>query len=152
LRDIIDPRFRDQADVYLREIERTRESHGLMAVMTRSGEQRIWEYHNTLRTEGVAAPIVRGFARDVTEWVRAEKALRESERRFRTVYERSPVGIALVDSRSGQFLQVNPKFCEITGRKEEELLRIDVGSITHPEDLGRSRECLRQLAEEAVAH
>jgi formate hydrogenlyase transcriptional activator len=75
MRDFIDPQFRAQFDGYLHEIERTGESRGLMAVVTRSGEQRIWEYHNTLRTEGVAAPIVRGIAHDVTERVRAEKAV-----------------------------------------------------------------------------
>ncbi len=71
LQDVIDPQFHEQIDAYLREIERTGESRGLMAVMTRSGERRIWEYHNTLRTKGVATPIVRGIAHDVTERVRA---------------------------------------------------------------------------------
>ena len=74
MRDFVHPQFRAQFDVYLREIERTGESRGLLAVLTRSGEQRIWEYHNTLRTQGVARPIVRGMAHDVTERVRAEKA------------------------------------------------------------------------------
>ncbi len=145
MRDLVDPQFRDQFDTYLREIARTGESHGLMAV-------RIWEYHNTLRTEGVETPIVRGMAHDVTERVQAQKALRESEMRFRAVYERSPIGIALVESRTGRFLQVNPKFSEIAGRSEEELLGIDVTSITHPEDVGRTSEFLRQLAEEKLAH
>src|SRR5208337_547338 len=150
LRDIIDPQFREQVDAYLREIERTGKSRGLMAVVTRSGERRIWEYHNTLHTEGVARPIVRGMAHDVTERVRAQKALRESEMRFRAVFERSPVGISLVDSRSGQYLQVNPKFCEITGRSEEELLRSDVESITHPDDIAQGSDYRRQLAEEKL--
>src|ERR1017187_9049453 len=78
MRDFVDPQFGAQFDVYLREIERTGESRGLLAVITRSGEQRIWEDHNTLRPEGVEAPIVRGIAHDVTERVRAEKALRAS--------------------------------------------------------------------------
>src|ERR1035438_1156271 len=76
--DFVDPQFRSQFDGYLRDIERTGESRGLLAVVTRSGEQRIWEYHNTLRTEGVETPIVRGIAHDVTDRVRAEKALRAS--------------------------------------------------------------------------
>src|ERR1039458_5831675 len=84
---------------------------------------------------------------DITKRKRAEEALRESELRFRTVYERSPVGIALVDSRTGRYLQVNPKYCEIAGRSEEELLRIDVGSITHPDDIARQH----QLAEKKLA-
>src|ERR1039457_6344124 len=41
MRDFVDPQFRSQFDVYLREIERTGESRGLLAVITRSGEQRI---------------------------------------------------------------------------------------------------------------
>jgi PAS domain S-box-containing protein len=91
-----------------------------------------------------------GASIDLTELRLAEKALRESELRFRTVYERSPVGIALVDSRSGQFLQVNPKFCEITARSEDELLRIDVSSITHHDDVARGSEYLHQLAAEEL--
>src|SRR5580698_8985993 len=78
MREMIPPEFRSQFDAYLRQIANTGESHGLMAVMTRSGERRIWEYHNTLRTEGVESPIVRGMARDVTEQKRAEKLAREA--------------------------------------------------------------------------
>ena len=90
-------------------------------------------------------------SRDITERKRALEALRESETRFRAVYERSPVGISLVDSRTGQFLQANPKFCEITGRVEEELLRTDADSITHPDDIAVGRERRRQLADAEVA-
>ncbi|MFZ0800363.1 MAG: PAS domain S-box protein [Terriglobales bacterium] len=152
LRDVIDPQLHDQCDAYLLDIVRTGEFCGLMAVMTRAGEQRTWEFHSTLRTEGVETPIVRAIAHDVTERVRTEKALRESELRFRAVCERSPVGISLVDSRNGRFLQVNPKFCEIAGRSEEELLRTDVGSITHPGDVGHTSEYLRQLVAETLAN
>ncbi len=90
-----------------------------------------------------------GTSIDLTELKCAEKALRQSEVRFRTVFERSPIGIALVDSRSGQFLQVNPEFCEITGRSSQELLATDVSSITHPDDIERGSEYRRQLAEES---
>src|SRR4029077_4755038 len=72
MRELIAPEFRTQFDAYLSQIEQVGESSGLMAVMTRSGERRIWKYHNTLRTEGVVSPIVRGMARDVTEQRRAE--------------------------------------------------------------------------------
>jgi PAS domain S-box-containing protein len=89
---------------------------------------------------------------DLTELKQAEKALRGSELKFRTLYERSPVGIALVDSRSGRFLQVNPKLCEIVGRSEEELLRIDVASITHRDDVAWGNECLRQFAEQGLTN
>ena len=38
-----------------------------MRVTTAGGDIRLWEYYNTLRTEGVEMPIVRGMAHDVTE-------------------------------------------------------------------------------------
>src|SRR5579862_400717 len=83
---------------------------------------------------------------DLTELKRAEKALRESELLFRTVYERSPMGIALVDSQSGSFLQVNPKFCEISGRTEDELRRLTIQNITDPRDMDESVDALQRLA------
>jgi PAS domain S-box-containing protein len=88
------------------------------------------------------------LSRNITARKQGQKALRESELRFRAVYERSPVGIALVESRTGRFLQVNQKYCEIAGRSEGELVGIDVRSITHPDDVGDTNEYLRQLADE----
>ena len=73
MREILAPEYRYQFDWYLNEIRETGESLGLMVVVARSGERRIWEYHNTLRTEGIASPIVRGIAHDVTERRRYER-------------------------------------------------------------------------------
>jgi PAS domain S-box-containing protein len=92
-----------------------------------------------------------GASIDLTELRLAEQALRESELHFRTVFERSPLGIALVDSRSGRFMQCNPKFCEIVGREEKEVLQLDIPSITHPDDIGQGSEYQRQLVEEKLA-
>ncbi len=88
--------------------------------------------------------------RDVTNERRAEKALRESEQLFHTIYERAPVGITLVDSRTGRFLRVNSKFCEITGRSETELLQSDISNVSHPDDIDVSQNYLTQLAEEKL--
>ena len=76
VRDIVAPEFRARFDEYLTRIKRDGAASGLMVVETRTGERRIWEYHNTLRTEGVPFPIVRGMARDVTDRMRAEEALK----------------------------------------------------------------------------
>ncbi|MGI9069263.1 MAG: PAS domain S-box protein [Pyrinomonadaceae bacterium] len=81
-REILAPEVRDQFDEYLERIRANRVASGLMLVQTKTGEKRIWEYHNTLRTQGVSAPIVRGMARDITEQKRAEKRLRQSERQL----------------------------------------------------------------------
>jgi PAS domain S-box-containing protein len=80
LRELLIPEVRDQVDDYLTRIRRDGVASGLMLVRTNSGERRLWVYHNTLRTEGVAAPIVRGMARDITEQKRAEKAMSDLSR------------------------------------------------------------------------
>ena len=88
--------------------------------------------------------------RDVTEQKRSAARLEESEKRFRAVHDRAPVGIAIVDSRTGKFLQVNPKYCEIVGRSEQEMLRLSFQEITHPADGDRSVLMSTQLRDEEV--
>jgi PAS domain S-box-containing protein len=143
LRDVIDPRYLAGVDAYLREIERTGVASGLTTVRTRSGEQRIWEYHNTLRTEGVTTPIVRAIAHDVTERVRGEKALRatneellktgrERERvlheltLFRTLLDQSNDAIEVLDPETRRFLDVNERACVELGYSREELLSMTI--------------------------
>ena len=86
-----------------------------------------------------------GTNTDVDESKRAEQALRNSEDRFRTMFEQAPLGIALIDSRTGRFLQSNPKHSEIVGRSRPELLTLDFMSITHPDDLQEDLELRAKL-------
>jgi formate hydrogenlyase transcriptional activator len=146
MRELIVPEFRPDFDAYLKDIAITGESHGWMGVVTRSGEQRIWEYHNTLRTEGVASPIVRGMARDVTEQRRAEQLAREANellrnqarenertirelKLFRTLVDQSNDAIKVIDPETLHFLDVNEKACSELGYNREEMLSLGVFDI-----------------------
>ena len=71
--DLLVPEVRHLFKGYMTEIQATGWARGTMRIRTASGEPRYLEYYNTLRTKGVAVPVVRGLGHDITERERAEK-------------------------------------------------------------------------------
>jgi PAS domain S-box-containing protein len=59
LRALLTPAARPHFDEYLAELQAHGQARGLMTIVTASGEVRLWEYRNTLRADGVAAPVAR---------------------------------------------------------------------------------------------
>ena len=125
MREFVAPEFRKQFDAYLARIKTTGVDNGMMVVVTRTGERRIWEYQNTLRTEGVASPIVRGMAHDVTERKRAERSLQL----FRTLIDQSNDAIEVIDPATLRFIDINERGCLDLGYTREELLSMSVYQI-----------------------
>ncbi|MCE5249054.1 PAS domain S-box protein [bacterium] len=74
-----------------------------------------------------------GLITDITDRKRAEEALQESERRFRTLVTHAPVGIFQADL-FGDCLFVNEKWCEITGLSREEAAGKGWIKALHPDD------------------
>ncbi|MBL9188446.1 MAG: PAS domain S-box protein [Opitutaceae bacterium] len=62
-------------------------------------------------------------------------ALRESEQRFRALFEQAPLGIAEGEVASARFVHVNQRFADILGYTVEELLKLTFKDFTHPDDL-----------------
>lgn len=71
--------------------------------------------------------------------------IHDSEIEFRILFEQAPVGIAKVDSETGDFITVNNEFCEIVGYSEEELIASNFQKITHPEDVNENVNCLNEM-------
>jgi PAS domain S-box-containing protein len=135
MRDLIAPEVRDQFDGYLEEIGKRGAARGVLLVRTRSGERRIWEYNNTLRTEGVAEPVVRGMAHDITERKRAEKALRDAMRRLQLAATSGGLGIWEWDIQSDE-LHWDDRMFELYGiSRESSLMGVEVWKKSlHPDD------------------
>ncbi len=120
MREFLPPEARAQFDESLLRVKKDGFVKGAMVVLTKTGERRIWEYHNTLRTDGVAAPIVRGIAHDVTDQKRMERALRLSEEKFSKAFLASPYAIVISTLEDGKLIDVNDSFQRIMGFSREE--------------------------------
>jgi PAS domain S-box-containing protein len=144
--------------LYLEQLKREPTGHGLMRVMTRTGEERIWIYRNTRYDEDGKASYVIGHAQDITERVRAEgalrrardelelrvaertaelreanlilqeqiarrqrteAALRESETRFRSLFENATIGLYRT-TPDGRILLANPTLIRMLGHSSFE--------------------------------
>lgn len=115
MRDLIVPEGRVLFEEYLERLRTTGQpEHGLLCVMTKSGEVRTWEYDNTLRTEGVEKPVVRGMAHDVTEQRRAELALGSSEQRYRMLFEKNVAAVAICNT-NGDVFECNDAWARVLG-------------------------------------
>ena len=64
-----------------------------------------------------------------------QELLIQSEKRFRSIFEEAPMGIALIDSLNNQIIEINDKFSAIVGWEKEEILATDWMDITHPDDV-----------------
>lgn len=63
--------------------------------------------------------------------------LSKTEMKFKAIYDQAPIGIGIVNSMTGRFLDVNEEYCRITGYVEKELLSMTFKQITHKDDIQR---------------
>jgi len=96
-----------------------------------------------LNSQGEAIQI-NGTMQDVSDRAIAQKSLKTSERRFRTIFEQVGVGMAEFNL-SGQFIRVNQRLCDFLGYSETELLNRSFQDITHPNDLRLDADCSQRL-------
>lgn len=106
-----------------------------------------------VQMSGYAAPL-RGPRGEVTGWIGttldvtaardAEERRREAEEKFRSAFERAPIGMALT-SLDGRFMEVNPALAELLGRPRETLAGMALSELTHPEDVARDSEAMAAM-------
>src|SRR5262245_47915798 len=77
LAEVVAPEYRGEVARYLEAIRGSGQATGLVTLRTRIGEMKVWEYRNSL-SSGAGEPLVVSAARDVTDRVRSELALKAS--------------------------------------------------------------------------
>ena len=74
----------------------------------------------------------------------ASEALARSEEKYRHTFEKAAVGIVHTDTE-GRFQRVNQTFCEIVDYTHDELLKLNIEKIIHPDNLGSDKKYIRQI-------
>jgi PAS domain S-box-containing protein len=86
---------------------------------------------------------------DITDRKRMEDELKESEEKFRSIFENAPIGMALVDF-SFKFSKINNTFCEMLGYSPKELVKLKFSEITHPDYVERDIKYTQKLTNDKI--
>ncbi|MFQ5641303.1 MAG: PAS domain S-box protein, partial [bacterium] len=90
-----------------------------------------------LQTDQGEFNAVMGISRNVTKCRRLEETLRQSEERFRKIFEEGPLGIVLID-QDFRFVDVNTTYLQMLGYSKKELIHQKFLTIIHPDDVDSS--------------
>ncbi|HJR09169.1 MAG TPA: PAS domain S-box protein [Pyrinomonadaceae bacterium] len=122
-------------------------------IIAKSGERVLLEVSSQLiYDEGV--PVgVQGIARDITMRKRAERALRESEERYRELFENAH-DLVYTHDLAGNFTSLNNAGERITGYTREEAVRLNIAQVVAPDHLARAREMMsrKETVDEATVY
>ncbi len=115
----------------------------IIPITTKQGKRRILNY--------LAEPIVMGeekkiltIAEDVTERKRAERAILESESKFRNYIDNAPSGVFIADANA-RYVEVNEAACMTTGYTRDELLSMSVMELAGKDSLDNAMDAFRKM-------
>ncbi len=155
LMDIVPVRYRKQVKEYIERVIRNGYDEGFITIRTRTGEERVLEYRNSLICDHEGNPTaVRGSARDITSRLRAERELRKERDLITSLIQTSPAFFDAVDP-SGRVIFMNQAMLNALGYTLKDVLGKDYLETFIPED---ERSSLKTLLEsmassrESVVH
>jgi len=134
----------EQASVAHHPVDSTFGPQREMAIFTRDGRRRLLEVSERLVLEAGRAVAVQGVARDVTERRETELALRESERRYRALFDSLPMPVWVYDDVTLSFLSANEAAVKYYGYSRDELLSMTILDVRPPEDVPAMLDALER--------
>ncbi len=125
----IHPHDRDALLEEWAETSRGRMGRYEFRILTKEGDVRQVRTSSRVRYEAGQVVGLTGILTDITEQKLAESALRESEERYRRLWQDSSDGLVLVDPETGYILDCNEEFLHQSGRSKEELFTMRIWDL-----------------------
>mgnify|MGYP001563056644 CR=1 FL=1 len=148
---------KQQADSYLADDRRCMAEGAVQDIAEESGISRghgaivLRTRKVPLYDEAGRATLLLALCEDITAQKKAEETVRESEHKFRSIFDQAPIGIATIDSLTGRFKSVNLSYSTIIGYTAEEMLDRTFIDITYPDDLQSDFDHMKRLLEGEIA-
>jgi PAS domain S-box-containing protein len=117
---------------FRQERKRTGRARGEMIMVRPDGSRFPAELTSSQFNAADGSVYISTFMRDLTERKKAELALQASERRFRSIFDQAPVGIAQI-AGDGRLFDVNPRFCVMLGVTAEQAVGARFDRFVPPE-------------------
>lgn len=98
----------------------------------------------------ISDPIIKGVLinyNDITEKNRESIKLKESENKYRTLFENMPDVVTIIDNK-GKIIDVNPRAIKTFDYPKEELCKMTIGDLVYEEDKEKSQAFLNKLLTE----
>lgn len=108
LQDLIVPEQRPRFAPYLNRLRQGKKATGNVTFISKNGQLRFMEYSSVMGPQTQNGAVVYCLARDITERQRTERALAESQARFKDIFETAAAGMLIVDSDTQKIAEANP--------------------------------------------
>ncbi len=88
IKDVMPEEYRAIFDDYMKQVQIGGRGEGLISILTKDGHERVIEYRNIVVRDASGRPLyVQGSGRDITDSVKAHRALKRSEERYRNILD-----------------------------------------------------------------
>lgn len=144
--DFIHPYDRVTVEGYYRKTLNGEEASPVYtAKVLRKDGSSFWAENHSARTSWEGRPAVLNVVRNVSERIEAQEALRESEEKYRGIFEQATDSILLMDLETGRLVDFNESAHKNLGYTREEFARLtiaDIEALEAQEEAKRQRERL----------
>ena len=113
-----------------------------------TGQKTYWITEQPIKDVDGKNSTLLSVATEITERIKAEELLKEAEQRYRTIFEQSPDGIAIIDLDYLRAIEFNDVICEMLGYTHKEFEKLQINNYNIMEDPSKTKLHVEKVLKE----